>query len=206
MSGMEWVGTLTTQWRGFVNPAVLHAAQHQRDVDVADGWALGQPVEPPGVPDGRYTLVWDREAKVARLAVRAETVRGAPAEEEAGALSERQRERPDEALGFNRSLGVPVAWLPDYHFRPDGSAGSGWANRVYHVRLREDLAEGRLRRGRGDWLCKPSRRGHGELFSVGDREEEHGTGEESLLSIHPVTCKACLRMSRRWAESPREEG
>lgn len=199
----EWVGTLTTEWRGFVNPAVIHAAQHQREVDVVDGRALGQPVDPVDLPDGRYTVVWDREVKVARLAVTALL----PAEDvDDDRDADGQEERRQETLGSNRSLGVPVAWLPDYHFRSDGNSGSGWSNRVTHVRLREALTEGRLKRERGDWLCKPSRRGHGELFSVADREEEYGTDEEVLLSRDAVTCRACLTMCRRWSNNPEKEG
>lgn len=197
----EWVGTLTTEWRGFVNPAVIHAAQHQREVNVTDGRALGQPVDPADIPDGRYTVVWDHDVKVARLAAQRDAPH-AKVGAEAEALDESRRQ---ETLELNRSLGVPVAWLPDYHFRSDGSPGSGWSNRVYHVRLREDLAEGRLRRERGDWLCKSSRRGHGELFSVGDREEERGTDEETLLSIERVTCRACRRMCRRWSSTREKE-
>lgn len=200
----EWAGTLTTEWRGFVVPAVIHAAQNQREVDVVDGRALGQPVGPADIPDGRYTVVWDRDVKVARLAVRAPG--GAEVVETAEGAAGRQEERRQETLGLNRSLGVPVAWLPDYHFRTDGSPGKGWSNRVMHVRLREALTEGRLKRQRGDWLCKPSRRGYGELFSVADREEEYSTDEEVLLSRDAVTCRACLRMCRRWSNNPEKEG
>lgn len=198
MSRWEWVGTVATEWRGFVIPTVLAAARNRSEVTVVSGRALDQPVSPADLADGTYTLAWDREVQVARL--------GVPVAEDAPDQGPSHEELAAKALEFNRALGVPVAWLPDHHFRADGAPATGWSNRVQHVRLREDLHEGRLHRVRGDWLCRPTRRGHDELFGVDDREAERGTDASALLAFSPVTCAACLRVCRRWANSAKKDG
>lgn len=105
------------------------------------------------------------------------------------ALLERQAEE-DEA--FNASLGIPVPWEVAIKDVLSGlsetSMGNG-ANKstVQHVRLKADLADGRLVRRSGDFLCTGPAGSNGKRWSG-----------EGFTSRAAVTCKACLKVAKRF--------
>lgn len=100
--------------------------------------------------------------------------------------------RHAEDLAFNRSLQLPVKWHPDIKDVLSGlsekSDGSG-RNRatVLHIRLREDLQDGRLRRSAGDMLCTSGSKNNGRQW-YGHAYEESGR----------VTCARCLALAKKW--------
>ncbi|MGL5827721.1 MAG: hypothetical protein ACRCYU_23375 [Nocardioides sp.] len=111
---------------------------------------------------------------------------------------QRRREREQEnaqARCFNAGLNVPARWLPDANV----VASSDWAGRgyqrhtaVHHVRLVERLADGRLTREPGQFLCSGANRSKwGDLVSIEDRVREADAPVR-------VSCKACLSIASRW--------
>jgi len=104
----------------------------------------------------------------------------------------RREEEAAEALRFNESLSIPVLWTPDIKIVMSGlqlhSNGSGFKkNTVYHVKLLEDLNDGRLKRQRGEFLCSKEK-GALDYINVDDNH----------LIEKKVTCKACLKVALRF--------
>lgn len=96
----------------------------------------------------------------------------------------------DEA--FNASLSIPVPWEVAIKDVLSGlsetSMGNG-ANKstVQHVRLKADLVDGRLVRHAGDFLCTGPAGSNGKRWSG-----------EGFTSRAAVTCKACLKLAKRF--------
>lgn len=113
------------------------------------------------------------------------------AQEHRAALSRRD----EEDKLFNQALGVPVAWtvgLKDVlSGLSENSDGSG-RNRasVNHILLIADLADGRIERKAGDFLCATGSQPNAKNWSD-QREETRGR----------VTCARCLSLSKRWAQN-----
>lgn len=129
-----------------------------------------------------------------------EVARKALAEQQARQHKADLERRHAEDLAFNRSLKLPVKWHPDIKDVLSGlsekSDGSG-RNRatVLHIRLREDLQDGRLRRSAGDMLCTSNSKNNGRQW-YGQPYEESGR----------VTCVRCLALAKKWqvADAPAE--
>lgn len=80
------------------------------------------------------------------------------------------------AREFNRRLNVPVSWVPIAK-----ATGKG----VTHVYLTEALNEGRLQRDAHSHLCTSEKK----------QIDSYSTAKPG---DQPVTCRACLRIARRW--------
>lgn len=104
-----------------------------------------------------------------------------------------------EALRVNAALNIPVTWRPEIKVVLSGLSENSrmdGANRrtVMHVRLLEPLDSGPLHRAKGDYLCTAAAGSNGswaELAEAWDDQPLHHTA--------PVSCKACLKLARRWA-------
>lgn len=102
-------------------------------------------------------------------------------------------QRLREARAFNAGLHVPVRWTPGIKDVLSGltehSHGNGFnAATVAHVLLQEPLAQSRLRRQAGDFLCTARSGTNGK----------HWSGDRTLSPDARVSCKACLRLAARW--------
>jgi hypothetical protein len=174
------------QQEGIVNEAGVVSVQGQ-ELPFKD--ATG------GLPPGTPVQVWvDFHfvcASTADLQAR-EQARKALAEQEALRHQEELARRRAEDLAFNQTLKLPVKWHPDIKDVLSGlsekSDGSG-RNRatVLHIRLREDLTDGRLRRSAGDMLCTSGSKNNGRQW-YGHPYEESGR----------VTCARCLALAKKW--------
>lgn len=186
--------------RGFINPASLRAPIPDGLTVADDGTVVlfGEHYRPeadiaPGTPvvvarDSRGNLTVAPKSDVERSVAEQEAVRAARA---VAAEAEREANR-----AVNRALNVPVTWTPDSNpFMSShwGGAHSPASKRgaVVHIRLAEDLHEGRLHRSKGDYLCG-RRSKWGDLHPV-DEPAQVGA------SAQRVTCRSCLRVSDRWS-------
>jgi hypothetical protein len=157
-----------------------------------------------GLPPGTPVKVWvDFHfvcASAADIEAR-EQDRKARAEQETIRHREELARMHAEGLAFNRTLRIPVKWHPDIKDVLSGlsetSDGSG-RNRatVLHIRLREDLHDGRLHRSAGDMLCTSKSQNNGRNW-YGHAYQESGR----------VTCTRCLALAKKWqeAETPTTE-
>ena len=130
----------------------------------------------------------------------AEWVASLRAQEEAEALQRQQVRLAAEQ--FNASLGVPVPWdaaIKDVlSGLTEASMGLG-RNRstVEHILLRENLAEGRLVRVAGDFLCTAVSGSNGKNWS---QQPVSVAVDAAGNRYKPApTCKACLRIAARWS-------
>ena len=98
--------------------------------------------------------------------------------------------RQSDIEAFNRSLNIPVQWVPEIKHVLGGlterSYGNGMNNRsVIHVMLMEDLHDGRLHREADQPLCG------GTMGSFSELSVDH-------YPEMRVTCKKCLNIAERW--------
>lgn len=193
----------------FISPFWLSALPREEASAVAaDGSILlaGEPVVARGPSPfepgetvtvrvlGRTITAYETEALAAHDAAQA-AARKAEDEERAA------RRAADEAaaLEANAALNIPVTWRPEIKVVLSGLSENSrmdGANRrtVMHVRLLEPLDSGALHRATGDYLCTAAAGSNGSWAELADAWDD--------LPMHrtaPVTCKACLRLARRWA-------
>jgi hypothetical protein len=104
------------------------------------------------------------------------------------------RLRQADALAFNASLRIPVAWRPEIkpvlsglleHSMCNGTR----SNTVVHVLLEEQLSAGRLRREKGQPLCSRDMGSFGELIGWQEQSDHH---------VYRVTCKRCIEIAGRF--------
>lgn len=198
----RWTGLRET--RQFINPVALRAALPDTVTVNDDGTVtlFGDTYTPvESIPAGTVLRV-SRGARGNLSACPADEVARAEAERaaEAAAEAERrrfavERERRENRVA-NERLNIPVAWLPEANpymttewNGPGGRMGKRGA--VFHVRLIEDLHDGRLRRSKGETLCS-GRSKWGDLFAIEDRDP-------TAFEAHQVTCRACLATAARWS-------
>ena len=203
-TGRGWV-QLVCQSR-FVNPAavrghlpetipvsadgtvVLFGDAYRPAIPLTPGTAVGVRRDPRGFLLVRPVDELRREAEVLQAA--------ADAAREQQRLEQARLDRENQ--DFNERLNVPARWLPDanpylvtdWYGKPRRTAPA------YHVRLVDDLDEGRLRRRAGEYLCAAANRTTwADLFAITDRN-----GDRSIR----VSCRACLAITRRWTGSETE--
>lgn len=120
--------------------------------------------------------------------------------------AQRQRDaaRRAQAAAFYESYAIPVPYTigdkPVLSGLTENSNGDGrYASSVSHLLLKESLAEGRLKREAGLFLCAPSWQNMGSYHDVISGQESLAYGTDSREPYMPqVTCKACLRLMERW--------
>jgi hypothetical protein len=150
----------------------------------------------PLAPGARLQVTLSRwfwacpEGDVATFKARREAERKAVTEAAEAERKAHWRRAREEAKAFNATLRVPVRWTSGYEAVLSGlterSSGDGQFKRtVYHIVLLEPLAEGRLRRGAGDYLC--GYRGKRWIDALDRRDGE----------ADRITCRACLRIATR---------
>ncbi len=112
----------------------------------------------------------------------------------------RDKARKAQADAFNASLQVPARWVPGIKPVLSGlserSAGNGvYASTVVHIYLQEALEEGRLVRGTHDFLCTSAAGTNGKQWTSCEEEIMDSNRE---VYRPAVTCRACLKLARRW--------
>jgi hypothetical protein len=161
--------------------------------------AQRQTLLPAALPDGVLVEVWcDQNGYyVCALADeydQHEADKAARVEAERLAREALRERRRLEALAFNQALPVPVAWAPGHKDVLSGlsehSNGDGLnARSVVHVMLRAPITDGRFKRAAGDFLC---------TSAAGTNGKQWSSQAEAPASAQ-VTCKACLKLTQRWA-------
>lgn len=150
-------------------------------------------------PDGTPVQIWcDRfffcESLASLEKKKAERI--AKYQERLEAKTAKEIDRIKASKSFNASLNIPVEWTPEYKHVLSGllesSNGDGLRrNSQTHVYLREPLS-GRLAREANSFLCQSSRGAHFNDLIQGDNQSK-------------VTCKACLKIAKRWSQNPDRE-
>lgn len=174
------------QQEGVVTEAGL-VSVHGTDMPFREG----RSVFPPGTAVKVWVDFHFVCASSAELEAR-EQARKALAEEEAVRHQEALTRRFEEDQAFNDTLRLPVKWHPDIKDVLSGltehSNGDGRSRAtVVHIRLSEDLKEGRLRRSAGDMLCTSSSQNNGRHW-YGHSYEERGR----------ISCARCLALAKKW--------
>lgn len=101
--------------------------------------------------------------------------------------------RENEDINYNAELNIPVSWIPEIKHVISGltenSACNGqYKKTVYHIMLLDSLSDGRLKRNAGDFLCTSKSGTNGSFYELRD----------SIRYKHKITCKACLRIAKKW--------
>jgi len=128
-------------------------------------------------------------------------------EVEAMDRQERSRALSRQAAAFNAGLNIPVAWSVGIKDVLSGlgenSNGDGYnRSTVHHVLLQQGLSSGRLVREKGDFLCTSATRNNGKQWSsstIGILPDAQGDSYQPRVS-----CKACLKLARRFQNLPLE--
>lgn len=114
-----------------------------------------------------------------------------------------------EADAFNAQIKPPVKWAVGIKDVLSGLSERSWGDghnkaTVNHVYLLEPLNSNRLVRKAGDFLCTAAGDSNGKDWSGKKREIRHdGNGD----AYQPkVTCKACLKLAKRWSTSADTKG
>jgi hypothetical protein len=97
------------------------------------------------------------------------------------------------AIAFNKSLKIPARWRVAERI-PSAGRYLSQKNRAQHVLLLEDIAEGRFRRRRGEFLCKAriTNPAAHERLNVIDIDADKSKRVK-------VDCQKCLEVARkRW--------
>lgn len=120
---------------------------------------------------------------------------------EAEQAAARQAAADHSAVEANKALNIPANWRPEIKVVLSGlsenSRQDGANSRtVMHVRLLEPLADGKLTRRAGDYLCTAPGGSNGSWSELADAWDDLPPHRTS-----PVTCRACLKIARRWAAS-----
>jgi hypothetical protein len=109
-----------------------------------------------------------------------------------------------EADAFNAQIQPPVKWVAGIKDVLSGLGERSWGDgrnkaTVNHVYLLEPLNANRLVRKAGDFLCTAAGDSNGKDWSGKKREIRHdGNGDPYQPK---VTCKACLKLAKRWSTS-----
>lgn len=170
-----------------------------RSITVNDGvvLTLGSGLEQPDLPVGKKVRVWLSRWFYCELAEAAKE-REEKRRQEKLRDEERLNICREESEAFNACLNVPVKWRTGMKDVLSGlsptSAGNGInKSTVGHIELLEPLAEGRLSREAGEFLCS---RNKGKQWS--DNSHLRCYDGNGNLYDAKVTCKACLKMAQRW--------
>lgn len=112
----------------------------------------------------------------------------------------RKRQEADAA---NALLHVPVRWTSGIKDVLSGLSARSWGDgrsksTVEHILLEEDLVDGNLVRRAGDFLCTTEKGTNGRRWS--GTPAEQGIDGAGQHYIKKVTCKACLRIAKKWQE------
>lgn len=134
--------------------------------------------------------------------VRAEQDRRANEAVNQAELHLRRKSLRAEAEAFNAHIKPPVKWAVGIKDVLSGlserSQGQGRNKAtVHHVFLLEPLSAGRIARKAHDFLCTAAGDTNGKAWS-GRTLETHCDGDGEPYQPK-VTCKACLKLARRWS-------
>lgn len=197
-SGKPVEGTVTADGR-----AVTVTTGSRSDTLAAKG-----SLPPPGtevlIQLGRYSITAVDKAAWLAYEERARQQREAAEAAKRAAYRARMDALRDEARAFNAQYELPVAWTVGQKSVLSGlsehSYGDG-RNRasVDHILLKEDLAEGRLRRRAGDFLCSSRPGYNGKRWTDPESTCVDGSGQ---LYAPKISCKSCLTLAERWKTGP----
>ncbi|HAS7809513.1 TPA: hypothetical protein I7551_16480 [Vibrio cholerae] len=137
----------------------------------------------------RVTLQSEEEAYAVELRTEAQS----EAAKKGDLLRQMQLDKQRRASDFNKSLKIPVNWTPDIKIVLSGLGSNGFGDgtnkaTVHHVRLLEPLADGRLFRSAGDFLC-------GANQSSFESTNQLNPSDRDYMQ---VTCKKCIRIAQRF--------
>lgn len=109
-----------------------------------------------------------------------------------------------EAEAFNAQIKPPVKWAVGIKDVLSGLSERSWGGgrnkaTVNHVYLLEPLNSSRFKRNAGDFLCTATGDTNGKDWS-GKKLETHSDGNGEPYQPK-VTCKACLKLAKRWSTS-----
>ena len=202
--------TFKLRHNGFVDPRwmrVVQSGKHKAIVDltgkntILKGEALTLDEQlPPGTP----VLVWlDRNFYCCTefyFENHQAAIRKA-ADEESQKSRQLENEKREEAGIFNATINVPVKWTVGQKDVLSGLSETSWgdgrnARTVNHILLQEDLAEGRLRRGKGDFLCTSGAGANGKQWA--GAAQINCVDGDGKAYLPKVTCKQCLKLIKRW--------
>lgn len=121
--------------------------------------------------------------------------------------AEKERQRTNrnamraEAEAFNATICLPVKWDVGIKDVLSGLTENSFGNgrnkaTVEHIYLLEPLAQGRITRSKGDFLCTASGGSNGKRWS--SVIVEHCFDGEGKAYQPKVTCKRCLDLAKRW--------
>ncbi|WP_318493549.1 hypothetical protein [Photobacterium leiognathi] len=113
------------------------------------------------------------------------------AEEEQRKVKEAERQQKN--LVFNQALNLPFSWGVDIKVRMSGLSQHSWGDgrsrsTVHHVRVLEEIRDGRFKRDAGDFLCGK------------DDSKHQGYTEVLTIEEASVSCQACLRAAKRFTQ------
>lgn len=194
---------------GFISPFWLSTLPSEETTTVgADGTITlhGEPMKTchpsPFAPGERITVrvhrphitAYDAAALEAEESRAAQANRLAREQERAEAA-----ERAAAAAESNNDLRVPVTWRPEIKVVLSGLSENSMLNgansrTVMHIRLLQPLADGRIARKPGDYLCTTPGGSNGSWDELAEAWDDVPAD-----FTQPVTCKACLKIARRWA-------
>lgn len=200
--------------RWFVQRGELHSAIVQDDGTVAAWDRLDHVIEGVMPKAGTELLIFagdhhliaktreEHEAELAALAAHRKTREA----EQFARDQEQRRQLEREANAVNASLHIPVAWTSGYKAVLSGlqehSFSEGFNSRtVMHVLLLEDLRDGRFVRSKGAFLCTAASGSDGKRW-VSPSAISIGADDSY---VPQVTCKQCLKATKRWASARRWE-
>ena len=189
----------------YVNPAALVAPLPNTVRVKSDGTIAlfgdiytAEATFPPGTD-----LHIARDARGNMTACSTEDARQIAAKRADDAADDAKRRRHEQAetrranRDANEQLGIPTQWIPDANpYVSTDWHGTDRPRRrepTYHVRLLDDLHDGRLHRRKGDTLCKANTR-WGDLI---DRDYR----DRYQFEAHRATCRACLKVAARWSDN-----
>jgi len=116
------------------------------------------------------------------------------------AYKARMNQCREESEAFNSRIHLPVAWVtaikPVISGLTEKSVGDGAFSRtVVHIKLKENLSDGRLKREAGDFLCSTDRGRFADLAN-----EEYWLDSDGRRHMPKVTCKQCLKIAERYMD------
>lgn len=98
---------------------------------------------------------------------------------------------------FHEQYKTPFRYIPEYkpnsnNLKENSPSNEAYHNNKFHVVLLDDLDEGRLRRGRGNFLCSQSERLIPDILPNDEFEIT------SKLDNQVISCKKCIKILERW--------
>jgi len=207
---MEKMKIRKLRYNGFIDPRWIRTVQsgkHKAIVDltgkniILKGEALILDVQlPPGTPvliwlDRNFYCCTELDFENHQAAIRK------AADEELQKHRQLENEKREEAETFNATINVPVKWTVGQKDVLSGLSETSWGDgrntrTVNHILLQEDLAEGRLKRPKGDFLCTSNKGLNGKQWS-GAAQIDCVDGDGSTY-LPKVTCKQCLKLAKCW--------